>query len=266
MLLKNGSKGSLVLTMQKLLKSIGFDITCDGIFGPGTDKIIRLYQENALLKVDGLVGNQTYNSIISTSKNVTKNYKEQITWVNPKDLKGTLVNSTGASLSAKFKNLVNGAFFWHQSGVGNKIIGWFYSEGKCINYSNYNRYRGTFLVKKDGTVISKRFNDAELMSIRNDMQFVVQGFDGIKANPDIEGTSTAEVGRKCLRPILGFNPKTNKVLIAVFNGDYRDIEQVLKKHSCTVGIGLDGGGSTNMFVNGKSIYKTSRVLNNIIYW
>lgn len=265
MLLKIGSQGNLVLTMQKLLKSLNFEVSCDGVFGAKTEKVVKLAQEDLLLQVDGLVGNKTWNKLIEASKFVTQNYKEKTVWLNPKDLQGALVKATSSSLSKKFQNFINGTYYWYKTGIGNCIIGWFYSNGKQINYSNFKRNRGTFLVKKDGTVIARRMNDDELMAMRDDLWFVVQGFDAININFKTEGLDVDEVGRKCIRPVLGYNPKTNKVLIAMFNGNYNDAKSVLKKYGC-IGIGLDGGGSSNMFVDGKYVYKTSRTLNNIVYW
>lgn len=268
MLLKIGSTGSLVKTLQKLLQSIGFEIVVDGIFGSGTDKVIRLFQENADLKVDGLVGNLTYNSIISTSKLVTKNYKEKAIWLSPKDLKGCQVKANGTILSKIYKSFINGTFFYFLEGYGNHIIGWLVSEGKCLASSDHNRYHGTFIVKRDGSVICKRLYDSEIMELykKSEIWFCIQGFDGINANPSLDGYSNQEVGRKCLRPIIGFNPKINKVLIAVFNGDYKDIENVANKYGCTQCLALDAGGSCNFYLDGKVVYSTSRILQNVVYW
>jgi peptidoglycan hydrolase-like protein with peptidoglycan-binding domain len=54
-LLRAGAKGKLVLEIQKRLKEMGFDPgIIDGIFGPGTDEAVRLFQERAQLKADGV--------------------------------------------------------------------------------------------------------------------------------------------------------------------------------------------------------------------
>jgi hypothetical protein len=272
MLLKKGSKGNLVLTMQKLLKSCGFNISCDGIFGSGTEKIVKLFQEDALIKpIDGIVGNVTYQALINAVKNITKNYNEKIIWLNPKDLKCSLVSSTSTSLLQKHKSFMNGAFFWYfaNGDKKNHVIGWLYSEGKELNYSNSNKFRGTFLVLKDGTTIVKRMKDIELMEYKkkNQIWFCIQGFETFDGeNMIIEGWDKDEVGRKCIRNIMAYNSTTGKVLIAFFNGNYNIAIQVAKKYKCDGSICLDAGGSSNLIISGAKIYSTSRTLNNIVYW
>lgn len=263
MLLKVGSKGSLVLTLQRLLLSLNFEIDCDGIFGSGTEKIVKLAQEDLLVSpCDGIVGNKTWKALIEASKHVTKNYKESIVWLNPKDLKCALVNETSASLTKRIKNFVNGTFFWWKNGVGNCVIGWLYSEGKRLNYSNINRKRSTLVVKKDGSVICKLLNDSELMKIAEQISFCIQGYKDAKS----EGFNPIEVSRKCIRPIIGYSSKTNKILIAMFNGDTTVSEQIAKKYGLDYYLNIDAGGSSNMYLDGFGIFKTNRILNNIIYW
>ncbi|WP_257984323.1 L,D-transpeptidase family protein [Neobacillus cucumis] len=56
-ILKRGSRGPAVVTLQKKLTSIGFNTKgIDGIFGPNTDSAVRSYQRANHLQVDGIVG------------------------------------------------------------------------------------------------------------------------------------------------------------------------------------------------------------------
>lgn len=48
---------------QARLKERDWNITADGIFGPKTDQIVRAYQDEKRLKVDGCVGRITWASI-----------------------------------------------------------------------------------------------------------------------------------------------------------------------------------------------------------
>jgi len=244
---------------------LDFEIDCDGIFGSGTEKVVKLAQEDLLVKsIDGIVGNITYKAIIEASKLVTKNYKEKIIWLNPKDLKGALVKSSSSTLSKKYKNFINAAFFWNNPSVGDCICGWFYSEGKSLKSIDVNRKYsyGTLIVLRNGSVICKQMSDVEIRAIKKDIWFCVQGF----IEPKSEGYNVQEIGRECIRPIICFNSKTGKVLIAMYKGDYKTCELVAKKYGCDKFIGIDGGGSSNMYLDGKYVYKTSRVLNNIIFW
>ena len=58
MLLKVGSKGSLVKELQRAL-----GITTDGIFGKGTESAVKQFQKDNNLTVDGLVGSKTWEVI-----------------------------------------------------------------------------------------------------------------------------------------------------------------------------------------------------------
>lgn len=54
--LQQGSSGERVRVMQQILASIGYQIFVDGDFGPETDKVVRDFQDNEEIKVDGVVG------------------------------------------------------------------------------------------------------------------------------------------------------------------------------------------------------------------
>jgi hypothetical protein len=76
------AKGPLVKQVQKILIEIGYSGTtsgsittdveackddvekCDGIYGPTTKEMVKQYQKDNGLAVDGIVGQQTYDSLI----------------------------------------------------------------------------------------------------------------------------------------------------------------------------------------------------------
>ncbi len=64
-ILKKGSKGRDVEDLQKALNKLKIkpQLTVDGIFGPATEKAVKLFQKKAGLKTDGLVGPQTMGAI-----------------------------------------------------------------------------------------------------------------------------------------------------------------------------------------------------------
>ena len=59
-LLRRGSEGEEVRKLQKLLK-----LRTDGIFGPNTEKAVIRFQMIHDLKVDGVVGNQTWTALLN---------------------------------------------------------------------------------------------------------------------------------------------------------------------------------------------------------
>lgn len=62
---KRGSKGQSVKNVQGLLNAHGSRLSIDGIFGPKTESAVRSYQKSRKLLVDGIVGRQTYTSLIT---------------------------------------------------------------------------------------------------------------------------------------------------------------------------------------------------------
>ncbi|MBD2042078.1 peptidoglycan-binding domain-containing protein [Microcoleus sp. FACHB-672] len=62
--LRKGSKGQAVMTLQQALKDAGnYKSTIDGDFGPGTDGGLRAFQKNANLAVDGITGSSTWYAL-----------------------------------------------------------------------------------------------------------------------------------------------------------------------------------------------------------
>ena len=58
--LKKGSRGDEVVTLQKKLKQWGYyDGAVDGVFGSGTEKAVQYFQRKNGLVADGIVGTKT---------------------------------------------------------------------------------------------------------------------------------------------------------------------------------------------------------------
>ncbi len=58
-----GSTGKAVRASQQRLADRGWKIAVDGIFGRGTDRVVRAYQKEKGLEVDGVVGPITWQSM-----------------------------------------------------------------------------------------------------------------------------------------------------------------------------------------------------------
>jgi peptidoglycan hydrolase-like protein with peptidoglycan-binding domain len=63
-LVTTGRKGELARTAQYLLRQRGFDVAADGDVGPLTVAAIRDFQKSQDLEVDGIIGNQTWPTLI----------------------------------------------------------------------------------------------------------------------------------------------------------------------------------------------------------
>ena len=65
-IINRGSKGVYVLVAQDSLNALGYSTGgLDGIFGARTDTAVRQFQANVGLTVDGVIGNNTWNSLMS---------------------------------------------------------------------------------------------------------------------------------------------------------------------------------------------------------
>jgi len=58
-MLERGDSGKPVESIQRQLKEAGYDITIDGVFGPGTERTIKQFQKDVGLVQDGRVGPKT---------------------------------------------------------------------------------------------------------------------------------------------------------------------------------------------------------------
>jgi peptidoglycan hydrolase-like protein with peptidoglycan-binding domain len=66
--LRQGDSGRDVVTLQYLLRHAGYTLTVDGAFGPGTDSAVRSFQAARGLTVDGIVGGNTWEKLIVTTR------------------------------------------------------------------------------------------------------------------------------------------------------------------------------------------------------
>ena len=64
-LLKKGSVGGDVKTLQELLNQLGASLTVDGDFGSKTEAAVKAFQKKAGLRQDGKYGDQTHAALMA---------------------------------------------------------------------------------------------------------------------------------------------------------------------------------------------------------
>lgn len=64
--LRRGDHLQAVALVQSLLSDRGFRVVADARFGPQTEDAVRRFQSSSKLRVDGIVGNQTWSHLIRT--------------------------------------------------------------------------------------------------------------------------------------------------------------------------------------------------------
>ena len=62
-ILQNGDTGSNVTVLQKMLFDLNFNIKADGAFGPGTEEIVKQFQQKHALPVTGIVTPELFGLI-----------------------------------------------------------------------------------------------------------------------------------------------------------------------------------------------------------
>lgn len=62
-----GDQGAEIAEIQAALASNGYDVTADGVFGPGTEAAVQAFQSANGLSSDGLVGDMTYQALLGRS-------------------------------------------------------------------------------------------------------------------------------------------------------------------------------------------------------
>lgn len=62
--IRKGARGNLTKSMQAFLFFKDYTLAVDGIFGPITEEIVRHYQHDRSIRVDGIVGKETLRRLI----------------------------------------------------------------------------------------------------------------------------------------------------------------------------------------------------------
>ena len=128
--IKLGSRGEDVKKLQQIL-----GINADGVFGSSTDLKVKAWQKSKGLKVDGIVGNASWE-IILEKQNKTNNIK-----TTPKNETSAITNSinnTNSTNSPKLtkQTTTNKTSKYNNVGISKEMINFIckYETGKQFGY------------------------------------------------------------------------------------------------------------------------------------
>lgn len=116
--LEKGMKGAEVLAMQKALKALGYPITLDGSYGIATENVVRSFQRNHSLSVDGIAGNATLSLLYSLAPSATT-----APTFTPKPTTAPAVGPVVTSTTAYVSTASGSLNLRRTASAGNNIIG-----------------------------------------------------------------------------------------------------------------------------------------------
>lgn len=137
-----GAKGDDVTSVQKRLKTLGYISKTTGYFGSDTDTAVRSFQKNNGLSVDGKVGSNTMNKLISDS--AKKSSGASVTGPNIESFISVALSKRGCKYvtGGKGPNTFDcsGFVYWCLNQVGVKQ-GYMTSRtwAKCTKYTKIKR-------------------------------------------------------------------------------------------------------------------------------
>ena len=95
--------GVAVAEMQDLLRAHGYPIRADGDFGWRTEQALKTFQRRSGLRVDGIVGKQTWTALKMTVQPGTRLLKQGLSGADVGELQGLLcVNGYSVQRSGNF--------------------------------------------------------------------------------------------------------------------------------------------------------------------
>lgn len=291
-LLKQGCTGNDVKSLQELLNNVGYKLIVDGDFGAKTVNAVKDFQRARGLVSDGIVGAKTWSELElkGDSMKYSKIGTTHVIELDPMSLRISVHDL--AANKIPLKNMVTPGFIMHEAvfknGVKTKLlkakpVSILASEGKTIcnrqphiSDKNIPFPAGTLIVYKDGTVDVKSIIN---LNAEKDVWFAVGGCsilpkirmkeEGFSIRKCLDGIirNFSDIGRVTSGPAIGYNPTTNKVIIASRAGsNIARCRQTLLNLGCTKGIVLDRGGSDVLKVNGTLLISTTRQLYSVITW
>lgn len=190
--------------------------------------------------------------------------------VDPSNVSVFVQNATIYNCNAN--NAINGTFFWQ--GKPNGII---IQDGKALCSASSHAWRGypqsVIYCDVDGKVGITVIKSSSAFPHIERVKWAIGGFSLINpsgSSPEKEGFNAqyADVLRNTYKTSVGYNPERDKIILAIHlrSTSYTNQRLDMQSIGCKFAIGLDGGGSTTMKVNGAVKLNTGRLLNNFITW
>lgn len=286
-LIKRGSKGEYVKTLQAILNRKGYNLVVDGDFGLKTEKAIIDYQRKNGLQADGIVGKKTWTKLLEKTIEVveiSKKYEafKRNGYINVVKIRRNMINKVDLivantknrleTLDSMYKRLpikplvmINNGLYFVDNGIA-KSLNLLFTDDTTYAIGPYSK-KG-FLFYPNGDIKFGEFK-------------YTKGVQMIGGSPSIieNGKIILDKGKMENSIINSLQPRTaigmNETFFFTIAIDGRQKNMpgmtikelsnfMLNELGCKYGINLDGGGSTKMLLNGR-VYNSpteNRLLHN----
>ena len=151
--IKKGDKGSQVVEIQKMLKQLGFlKDKIDGVFGVNTENAVKAFQKAKQIKVDGIIGPQTYGLLKQAYQDNLKKAQQQI----PKDtIIAPIIKPAPRKVDSQNIKKTNIKYIVLHHSASTKDLSWeeIDKEHKARGFEGFGYH---FYIEKNGTIIAGR--------------------------------------------------------------------------------------------------------------
>lgn len=252
MVLRKGSRGYQVKLLQTKLRNLGYDIDIDGSFGNGTKAVVKAYQDDHGLKVDGIYGPNSQRVMRTAKRMKYQSYwldtqtqiikmRRPITIVDIIDVKSMTVKGLWNTLKNKPKLLINGGLFDMKTGTDlNKMVDEYKSKGV-----GYYSKRGLKIAYDRSIDFGEYNGDRDFLG--GSPALLIDG----KRETEYPHLDHGFINYK--HPRIGIGATDSFIYVVIVNGrnkwrrwygaNINELTDIFIKLGCEDAINLDGGGS-----------------------
>ena len=263
MVLRKGSRGYQVRLLQTKLRNLGYHIGIDSSFGNGTKSVVKAYQKDNGLKIDGIYGPMSQRTIkvaqrmkyqefwISKEIQVVK-MRRSITKVDLINPKRMTVKSMWRSLKTKPKLLINGGLFDMKTGTDLNVA---YNDKTSFGSGYYSKLG--LKIDYYGKVSFGPHESKDIDFLGGSPILMMNG----KYVNEYPGLDYGFINYK--HPRIGVGANDAYMFMIVYNGRSKwrrwygasliQFAKVFDDLGCTDAMNLDGGGSVSV-INKVGLY------------